>query len=160
MARYKNIKGQVFGRLTVLEYIGTKYDSANWKCGCYCGNICTATIGDLNRKDRPKRSCGVCYLDHQYPDEWTAWRNMQARCYSKDSKDYPNYGGRGITVCERWRKDFLFFLEDMGVKESSSLTLDRINNAGNYEKENCRWVPRAIQNLNKRNTFKLLHQRK
>lgn len=151
MAKYTNIKGRVFGRLTVLEYLGTKYDSALWKCGCYCGNICTATIGDLNRKSRPKRSCGKCYLDHKYPSEWVAWRNMIIRCSTESCKDYKNYGGRGITICARWKSDFLFFLEDMGLKEFDNLTLDRINNEEGYYKENCRWVIRHVQNLNKRN---------
>lgn len=154
--RYANLVGKVFGRLTVLRYIGVKHDSANWQCGCYCGNLCESTVGSLNRKSKPTRSCGKCYLDHKYPSEWLSWRNMNIRCYSPDSKDYKNYGGRGIVVCDRWRSDFLFFLEDMGIKEFAELTLDRRDVNGNYEPANCWWLHRTLQNMNKRNTFTFL----
>jgi hypothetical protein len=78
---------------------------------------------------------------------------MQQRCYNPDNKDYTNYGGRGITICPAWRTDFYNFLEDMGLKEHSSLSLDRRNNDGNYEKDNCRWASSYEQNNNKRNTL-------
>lgn len=153
MARYTDLSRKTFGRLTVLSYIGTKYDSANWLCGCRCGWYCESTIGDLNRKTKPKRSCGKCQADERYPSEWYTWIRMQQRCYNPDNKDYPNYGGRGITVCAAWRADFYNFLEDMGLKEYTNHSLDRIDNNGNYERENCRWTTSFVQNNNKRNTL-------
>ena len=81
-------------------------------------------------------------------DTYHSWYNMLRRCLNTDSLYYYNYGGRGIKICQRWMK-FANFLEDMGEKPKS-LTLDRINNDGNYEPGNCRWATRAEQNRNKR----------
>lgn len=72
------------------------------------------------------------------------WRGMRARCNRPKHKDWPNYGGRGVTVCPRW-DSYEAFLSDMGERPSPDHTIDRINPRGNYEPENCRWVPRAIQ---------------
>jgi len=82
--------------------------------------------------------------------EHQCWRNILSRCYWKTDKDFPNYGGRGIIMCERWRKDFLNFYRDMG-KCPPGFTIQRKDNDGNYEPGNCCWVPRAEQYKNKRN---------
>ena len=74
---------------------------------------------------------------------------MKRRCYATHRKEYPNYGGRGIVVCERWLSSFQNFLDDMGPKPEGH-TLDRIDNDGPYELANCRWLLRAAQELNKR----------
>lgn len=145
MPKYINLKGQIFGRLTVLQYIGIKWDCANWLCGCRCGWYTECTIADLRRKSKPKRSCGKCYADHRWPSEWLAWRNMQIRCYSETSEDYKNYGARGITVAKEWREDFFNFLEYMGLKEDPKLTLERLDVNGNYEPGNCVWADRYTQ---------------
>lgn len=152
MPKYKDLTGQKFGRLTVVEYIGVKYDCANWKCTCRCGKETTATIADLRRASRPKTSCGKCYADHRWPQEWLAWRNAQTRCYNENSKDYQNYGGRGIKMCFEWRHDFFNFLDDMGIKPSPEHTLDRIDNEKDYGPDNCRWADRWTQCHNRRNS--------
>lgn len=82
---------------------------------------------------------------------YKTYRNIMTRCFNKNNKKYPRYGGRGITVCERWLGIFGFanFIEDMGNKQKKGLTIDRINNDGNYCKENCRWATQKQQQNNK-----------
>lgn len=81
--------------------------------------------------------------------EYKAWKGMKARCYCLTNRAYRIYGGRGIKVCESWRNSFESFLADMGNKPSSKHSLERINNDGNYCKENCKWGTRAEQSANR-----------
>lgn len=152
-SKYRDISGKIFDQLKVLKYLGTKHDCALWLCRCYCGRTIELTIAQLNRTNRPTRSCGKCEYDHYYPSEYNSWRNMRQRCYNPHSDDYKNYGARGIIVCARWQT-FIYFLEDLGLKESPILTLERNNTNGNYEPGNCRWATRFEQNCNKRNITK------
>jgi hypothetical protein len=80
---------------------------------------------------------------------YQCWSDMKQRCYNKRCRDWPNYGGRGISVCERWLEDFQNFLEDMGPKPEG-LTIDRVDVNGNYCKSNCRWLSREEQCRNRR----------
>lgn len=81
---------------------------------------------------------------------YRGYHTMLTRCRNPKSKDYHHYGGRGITVCDRWQQHFLNFLEDMGERPTPKHTLDRINNDGNYEPSNCRWATRTMQVRNTR----------
>lgn len=143
--------GKRFGKLVVIEYLGVYNKNSKWKCQCDCGAI-TFPFGN-NLKKGNTLSCPECgnvrqgrkmlrningfkhgkHLDRIY----IAWHNMKARCYQLSCSEYENYGGRGITVCDRWM-NFENFYKDMGDPPKGK-SLDRIDNDGNYEPGNCKW---------------------
>lgn len=103
-------------------------------CGCY-----RREIGDRTRTHGQSKS-----------REFAAWSNMLDRCLNQRNGDYANYGGRGITVCDRWRESFENFLADMGQRPSPAHSLDRIDNDGPYAPGNCRWATADTQRQNNR----------
>lgn len=92
--------------------------------------------------------------------EFKSWTSMKSRCLNKLHNSYARYGGRGITICERWIHSFENFLADMGKKPSLDYSLDRINNDGNYEPSNCRWATRNEQQNNTKKNIRLTHDGK
>lgn len=113
-------------------------------------------MADSNRTKRHARV--VHHMSHA--PENMAWREMRKRCNSPQHARYADYGGRGIAVCERWNASFEAFYEDMGPRPSSAHSLERINNDGNYEPENCRWATPREQAWNRRNNRLLTFQGK
>lgn len=89
---------------------------------------------------------------------YKTWNSMKYRCNNEKSRDYINYGGRGITICERWLTSFEFFYNDMNKTYKKGLTLERINNNGNYEPSNCRWITNGEQSNNKRNNVLITYR--
>ena len=151
MPAFINITGQRFGHLVAVARQGTAPDGhVLWWCRCDCGKTKLIPGGSL--RSGSTKSFG-CYHSQQYHHRsktpiWNCWKNMLQRCYNPKNPCYKNYGGRGIIVCDRW-KEFVNFLADMGERPAG-MSLDRINNDGNYEPGNCRWATRKQQSQNRR----------
>jgi hypothetical protein len=175
--RGSDLTGQRFGRLVVVRFAGltllaTGRHGATWVCECDCGTVKVVRARYLLRGQ--SRSCGCLRSETVSARASTqfggvrapagAWRtpeyvvlvSMWARCENPNNKDFRRYGARGITVCQRWRKGengkspYECFIEDMGRRPSPELSIDRIDNDGNYEPGNCRWATPKQQQLNRR----------
>ena len=170
MGKLKDLTGKKFGRLTVLEYVGRKSGKTLWLCKCDCGNKITAIGGNLTRKTKPRKSCG-CYQKEAHLKSITkhgfatskksagyyiynTWCNMQDRCSKPNETNYDRYGGRGISVCSEWNhpRVFVEWAKENGWKKG--LQIDRIDNNGNYEPDNCHFVTSA-ENCQNRSSTKL-----
>lgn len=151
------LNGQRFGLLTVIERAGSAEGFALWKCRCDCGRE-IIVAGNKLRAGRKNccpsaehKSARRISLTVEYKSEYQSWRKMRDRCNDPNHKAYLNYGGRGITVCDRW-KVFRDFMLDMGRKPHPRYTIEREDVNGNYEPANCKWIARADQGRNKRNS--------
>lgn len=157
MRKIKDIQGNKYGRLTVISFVGTKNKKARWLCKCDCGNIVEVYGVDLRGANT--KSCGC--LRHQGRQSlhhnliktriYGIWTGMKQRCYDINAKQYKDYGGRGITICDEWKNDFMTFYDwSIGNRYNDTLTIDRINNDGSYCPENCRWTTHKKQMSNTR----------
>lgn len=160
-----NMTGQRFGRLTILGEDPVRHNGKLcWLCKCDCGEMMSAN-GTLLRNGTVK-SCGCLRREmgvergktsrkhgeganQRETPEYRAWTNMKSRCQNPNHVQFPDYGGRGIRVCERWQT-FENFLADVGRRPSKFHSIDRINNDGGYEPGNVRWATWEEQNSNQR----------
>lgn len=155
MGKFIDLTGKRFGRLTVIKYLC----QSKWLCKCDCGNEKIVKSGNL--KNGHVKSCGCLnkeisrnkMITHGYSSTriYKIYIGIKKRCYNKNYSQFYLYGGRGITICDEWKDSFIYFYNwaiNNGYKDS--LTIDRIDNNGNYEPKNCRWITQKQQNRNTR----------
>jgi len=161
MPRKEIPPGTRFGRLVTtgrseLRSGGVKRKQNNLYCevDCDCGEVLFLLA--VNLRKGKSRSCGcgqkeaVTTHGQEGSAEYRCWQNLKTRCLNRKYKQYSDYGGRGIKVCDRWKDSFENFYKDMGPKPGPNYSIDRINNDGNYEPGNCRWGTCEEQRINQR----------
>lgn len=161
--RVRNHTGKRFGKLTVRRQDGTnRHGKAVWLCSCDCGGETRVVGSDLTSGHT--RSCGCLHVDEVRSRMTThgqarhstrsslyhVWSQMKSRCTNPKNAGYPNYGGRGIRVCDEWARSFEAFAAHMGERPSPAHSIDRIDNDGNYEPGNVRWATPKEQRHNRR----------
>jgi hypothetical protein len=163
----KDLTGKKFGRLTVLKYHATISRRAMWECECECGKRsivrgghliagATKSCGCLGKENASKAKIKHGDTIGEHSRLYGVWQNMKNRCNNTNLKGYKDYGGRGITVCDEWLNSYSSFKEwavANGYDDSAprgKCTIDRIDNDGNYEPSNCRFVDSFVQVSNQR----------
>lgn len=169
MSALKDLTGQRFGRLVVVERAGSnERKHATWLCRCDCGK--TITLLGYNLRSGNTNSCGCLnsdearkrFITHNMSRSrlYNVWSGMKRRCCNPNSQRYHQYGGRGITICNEWLHDFQAFYEwamANGYDENAAhgqCTIDRIDNDKGYSPDNCRWVDMKTQRHNRSDSRK------
>lgn len=158
-----DMTGKTFARLTVVREVApTRYKSMSVRRFlflCECG--VTKEIDGHVVRNGLVSSCG-CNRDGKWnlkhgharqaarTAEYMCWKHIIQRCENPNNKRYEDYGGRGISICKRWRESYETFFADMGQKPTRTHSIDRIDNDGNYEPSNCRWATPEEQRINQR----------
>jgi hypothetical protein len=151
MRKHNDISGSKSGLLTAIKRVGT-YSNGEplYECLCECGN--TTVVYATRVRNGQVKSCGCMKGNRRhgkaYSSEHRIWRAMKDRCYNNKNKEFHRYGGRGISVCDRWQ-DFKAFFADMGERPSTAHSIDRIDGEKGYCKENCRWATPTEQSRNR-----------
>jgi hypothetical protein len=168
MGKVRDLTGQRFGKLTVIEPVGKdKYTNVIWRCKCDCGNYHDTVSRSLINGSCKSCGClnhgefrGKAIERHGCSKErlYRVWTDVLNRCYDKNKGCYKSYGGRGIAVCEEWRNSYMAFREWAyatgydPAKPGKECSLERIDVDGNYCPENCKWITVQEQAWNKRDT--------
>lgn len=171
MGKIKDLRGQRFGRLTVIKFVCVENKNSVWECRCDCGNICNASACHL--KNGHTQSCGCLHRERTSAARaihkmtrtriYSIWYEMKRRCFNKKRSNYERYGGRGITVYDEWRENFQAFYEYVSKLEhygEEGYSLDRIDNNGNYEPGNLRWATAKEQGRNRRSNVLVTYRGK
>jgi len=174
--RFEDLTGKRFGRLTVIRFLKKgerQKDGYNWLCQCDCGKLINANASKL--KSGHTKSCGCLIKEHignlnrKYKNTckrlYSVYKSMISRCFDEKHREYNNYGGRGITVCEQWLGEYGFdnfsewaYISGYDEKAKSRVcTLDRKDVDGNYNPDNCRWITNKQQQNNRRNCVYIEH---
>jgi hypothetical protein len=168
MGRFWDLTGMVFGRLTVVSFVNERKNGKYaWLCKCECGNL--KIIRDINLRNGETKSCGCLKRERMRIVQSKSWKHgltntriygiwfhMRDRCNNPKNSYYHCYGGRGIKVCDDWNKDFQSFYNwAMSNGYSDDLTIERKDVNGNYEPDNCCWIPGNEQWLNRRTTHNI-----
>lgn len=161
--RVRELTGQRFGLLVAIAHAGSnRRKQAIWFMRCDCGvekasthlvsgNTQSCGCERLRRTKESNVRHGMAGKKEHY-----TWCQMKQRCSNPNNKKFLNYGGRGISVCERWLDSFENFLSDMGLAPAANYTIDRLDSNKGYEPSNCRWTTTYHQNFNKRNTIRII----